>query len=103
MQIHLSKPGGQREGPFTVDEINRDLAARRYVDNDYWAWYEGLNSWVPLHSVPGVRAPSSSANERADEAPKQQESKPNEEHAEACQIFEEEAYETCTAGSKKDV
>jgi hypothetical protein len=54
MQIHLSKPGGQREGPFTVEEINRDLATRKYNDSDYWAWYDGLSSWVPLHSVPGV-------------------------------------------------
>jgi hypothetical protein len=54
MQIHLSKPGGQREGPFTVDQINRDLANRKYRDADYWAWYDGLDAWVPLHSVPGV-------------------------------------------------
>lgn len=54
MQIHLSKPGGQREGPFTIDQINRDLANRKYRDADYWAWYEGLDAWVPLHSVPGV-------------------------------------------------
>lgn len=62
MQIHLSKPGGHREGPFTVDEINRDLAAKKYSDSDYWAWYEGLGSWIPLHSVPGVKAPSAMAN-----------------------------------------
>src|SRR3954470_20457958 len=55
MQIHLSKPNGHREGPFTVEEINRDLASRKYSDSDYWAWYEGLSSWVPLHSVPGVK------------------------------------------------
>ena len=54
MQIHLSRPGGQREGPFTVDQINADLAAKKYQDTDYWAWYEGLEAWVPLHSVPGV-------------------------------------------------
>jgi len=62
MQIHLSKPGGHREGPFTVEEINRDLAAKKYSDSDYWAWYEGLGSWVPLHSVPGVRAQSASSH-----------------------------------------
>jgi hypothetical protein len=54
MRIHLSKPNGQREGPFTIEEINRDLAARKYSDTDYWAWYEGLDAWVPLHTVPGV-------------------------------------------------
>jgi hypothetical protein len=54
MQVHLSKPGGQREGPFTVEQINRDLAANKYQDEDYWAWYEGLDAWVPLHTVPGI-------------------------------------------------
>ena len=56
MKIHLSKPGGQMEGPFTVEQINRDLAAKKYQDTDYWAWYEGQGEWVPLHSVPGVLA-----------------------------------------------
>jgi hypothetical protein len=54
MQIYLAKPGGQKEGPFTLDQINRDLAAKKYGGNDYWAWYEGLPSWMPLHSLPGV-------------------------------------------------
>jgi hypothetical protein len=54
MQIYLAKPGGQKEGPFTLDQINNDLAAKKYGGNDYWAWYEGLPSWMPLHSLPGV-------------------------------------------------
>src|SRR6266567_5818382 len=54
MQIHLSKPNGQREGPFTLEQINRELAAKKYSDTDYWAWYEGLDAWVPLHTVPGI-------------------------------------------------
>jgi hypothetical protein len=54
VQIHLSKPGGQREGPYTLEEINASLAQNKYRDTDYWAWYEGLESWVPLHQVPGV-------------------------------------------------
>jgi hypothetical protein len=60
MQIYLAKPGGQKEGPFTLDQINRDLAAKKYGGSDYWAWYEGLPSWMPLHSLPGVtgRAPA---------------------------------------------
>jgi hypothetical protein len=60
MQIYLAKPGGQKEGPFTLDQINRDLATKKYGGNDYWAWYEGLPSWMPLHSLPGVtgRAPA---------------------------------------------
>src|ERR1041385_3947845 len=54
MEIHLSKPGGQREGPFTLEEINASLALNKFRDTDYWAWYEGLESWVPLHEVPGI-------------------------------------------------
>jgi hypothetical protein len=55
MKIHLAKPGGEREGPFTVEEINARLAARKFSGTDYWAWYEGLQSWVPLHEIPGVK------------------------------------------------
>jgi len=70
MKIHLSKPGGQREGPFTIDQINRDLAANKYHDTDYWAWHEGLTDWVPLHSVPGVsNRPEVSAVAEAGSAP----------------------------------
>ena len=54
MQIHLSKPGGQREGPYTLEQINRDLAALKYRDTDYWAWHEGMAEWVPLYALPGV-------------------------------------------------
>jgi hypothetical protein len=63
MQIHLSKPGGQKEGPFTVDQINRDLASQKYNDADYWAWYDGLEAWIPLHSVPGVKTGVGGATE----------------------------------------
>src|SRR5262249_7548561 len=38
-------------GPFSLEEIKRDLANQRYQDSDYWAWYEGLDSWVPLHEL----------------------------------------------------
>ncbi len=54
MEIHLCKPGGQREGPFSLEQINEALAARRYTGSDYWAWYRGLSQWVPLYSVAGV-------------------------------------------------
>ena len=32
MQIHLSKPGGQKEGPYTLEQIKQDLAANKYRD-----------------------------------------------------------------------
>jgi hypothetical protein len=54
MQIYLTPPGGEREGPFTLEQINRDLAARKYKETDYWAWYSGLKEWVPLHVIPGI-------------------------------------------------
>ena len=54
MEIHLCKPGGKREGPYTVEQINAGLAQKRFKDTDYWAWYDGLDSWVPLHQIPGV-------------------------------------------------
>jgi hypothetical protein len=59
MQIYLAKPGGQKEGPFSLEQINRDLAAKKYSGNDYWAWHEGLPSWMPLHSLPGVTGKAS--------------------------------------------
>jgi hypothetical protein len=54
MKIFLSKPGGHQEGPYTLEQINHDLAAKKYRDTDYWAWHEGLKEWVPLHRVPGI-------------------------------------------------
>ena len=60
MEIHLSKPGGQREGPFTLEQIKRDLAANRYRDTDYWAWHPGLTEWVPLYRLPGISTDTAS-------------------------------------------
>src|SRR2546428_1630113 len=54
MQIHLATPGGEKQGPYTLEQINRDLAAKKYRDSDYWAWYDGADAWVPLYAVPGI-------------------------------------------------
>jgi hypothetical protein len=57
VEVYLSKPGGQREGPYGLEQIKQDLATRKYHDTDYWAWYEGLTEWVPLYSLPGIAVP----------------------------------------------
>jgi len=59
--IYIAKPGGQKEGPYTLEQINRDLATKRINDTEFWAWHEGLPSWMPLHSVPGVSAKAGAA------------------------------------------
>ena len=56
MKVFLSKPGGQNEGPYTLEQITQALAANKYRDTDYWAWHEGLTEWVPLYALPGVAA-----------------------------------------------
>jgi hypothetical protein len=53
-QVYLAKPGGQREGPYTLEQIKRDLEAETYSDTDYWAWRDGLPGWVPLYEFPGL-------------------------------------------------
>lgn len=62
MQIHIARDGKQL-GPFSLEEINRQVAAGTLslADN---AWYEGAAGWAPLSTVPGVTAAtaSSSAN-----------------------------------------
>ena len=56
MQVHIARDGKQL-GPFSLEEINRQLAAGtlNLTDN---AWYEGAAGWAPLSSVPGVTAVS---------------------------------------------
>ena len=52
MQIHIARDGKQL-GPFTLEEIQRQLAAGTLSLSDN-AWYEGAAGWAPLSSVPGV-------------------------------------------------
>ena len=42
------------QGPYTLEQVNADLAARNYRDDEFWAWHEGLTNWVPLYSIGGV-------------------------------------------------
>lgn len=63
MQIHIAR-NGQAIGVFSLEEINRQLAAGTMTGTDL-AWYEGAAGWAPLSSVPGVTigsgAPAASA------------------------------------------
>jgi hypothetical protein len=52
MQIHIAR-NGQPMGPFSLEEINRQLAAGTLSLADQ-AWYEGAAGWAPLSTVPGV-------------------------------------------------
>lgn len=45
-------------GPFSLEEINRQLAAGTLSLSDN-AWYEGAAGWMPLSSVPGVTTATS--------------------------------------------
>lgn len=70
VKVHLARPGREREGPFTVLEINQALAAGQYEISDYWAWHEGLPEWVPLYAIEGVskRPLPNSSSEAAEPA-----------------------------------
>jgi hypothetical protein len=54
MQIYLARPGGPVQGPYVLRQINAELAAKSYRDDEFWAWHNGLTNWVPLYSVGGV-------------------------------------------------
>jgi hypothetical protein len=59
MQIHIARDG-QPVGPFSLEEINRQLAAGTLSLSDQ-AWYEGAAGWAPLSTVPGVSSSTSSS------------------------------------------
>ncbi len=52
MQIHIARDG-KPMGPFSLEEVNRQLAAGTLNLSDQ-AWYEGAAGWAPLSTVPGV-------------------------------------------------
>jgi hypothetical protein len=59
MQIHVARDGKQL-GPFSLEEINRQLAAGTLSLSDQ-AWYEGAAGWAALSTVPGVSAAAPSS------------------------------------------
>jgi len=52
MQIHVDR-GGQRFGPYEVEEVNAYLASGSLLDTDL-GWIDGMPDWVPLTQLPGV-------------------------------------------------
>ena len=59
MQIHIAR-NGQAMGPFSLEEVNRQLAAGTLTLSDQ-AWYEGAAGWIPLSQVPGVTGGAAAA------------------------------------------
>src|SRR5688500_8489455 len=55
MQIYVGK-NGQQLGPFSLEEINRNLADGTFVGTDL-GWYEGAAGWAALSSIAGVVIP----------------------------------------------
>ncbi|PZR76830.1 MAG: hypothetical protein DLM73_01345 [Chthoniobacterales bacterium] len=60
MQIYIARDGKQL-GPFSLEEINRQLAAGTLTLTDN-AWYEGAAGWAALSTIPGVSAAAASAS-----------------------------------------
>jgi hypothetical protein len=63
MQIHLAR-NGQAIGVFSLDEVNRQLAAGTLTGTDL-AWYEGAAGWAALSTVPGVNVGVTTASASA--------------------------------------
>ena len=59
MQIHVARDGKEL-GVFSLEEINRQLAAGTLRLTDL-AWHEGAPAWAALSTVPGVSAAATSA------------------------------------------
>lgn len=58
MQIHITT-NGQKEGPYSLDQINSLIAAGRLPATSTLALYEGCQDWIQLEDVPGVRIATS--------------------------------------------
>jgi uncharacterized protein DUF4190/uncharacterized protein DUF4339 len=67
MQIHIAR-NGQPMGPFSLEEVNRQLAAGTVSLSDQ-AWYEGAAGWAPLSTVPGVGSSGTTGSPPAQSPP----------------------------------
>ena len=67
MQVHIAR-NGQALGPFSLEEINRQLAVGTLSPSDL-AWYEGAPGWIALSTVPGVTIGGTAASPPAATSP----------------------------------
>ena len=52
MQVHVER-GGQRYGPYSLEEVNAYLADGTLLPTDQ-AWQDGMPDWVSITQIPGV-------------------------------------------------
>ena len=52
MQVHIDR-GGQRFGPYSVEQVNSHLAEGAILPTDL-GWTDGMPDWVPVTQVAGV-------------------------------------------------
>jgi len=52
MQVHIDR-GGQRFGPYSVEQVNSHLAEGTILPTDL-GWTDGMTDWVPVTQVAGV-------------------------------------------------
>ena len=67
MQIHVDR-GGERFGPYSLEEVNRYLADGTLMPSDI-GWHEGATDWVPLTQIAGVKAGGGSPSSPGPPAP----------------------------------
>ena len=60
MQLYITRDG-QRSGPYSLEEVNRQLAAGTLSPVDQ-AWSEGSPGWKPLLGFPGVIMPGGASS-----------------------------------------
>lgn len=60
MKIYITRDG-QRTGPYSLEEVNRQLAAGNLSPVDQ-AWSEGSPGWKPLVGFPGVIMPGGASS-----------------------------------------
>ncbi|SRR5581483_1518358 len=61
MQLFYIRRGGERIGPFSIEEINRQLAAGTMHPTDL-GWTETSPGWKPLLSFTGVLMPGAASS-----------------------------------------